>query len=219
MAGQEERVRFPSLGDPAVDLAGVLREPTAVAGNLPAIILCHPQPLVSDMDDPLIARLTVACVDAGMAALRFNFRGVPPSGGDTSDGRFEPLDVGGALAWLLARPEIDGRRVALVGHAFGAWVALTYAAIDRRVGTVVAISPPHFRLTPGFAAALDRPKLIVIGDDDEVSPRQKVEPWLATVPGQRGLAVVPDAQHLLRGREAAATEIIINYLVRWAAAR
>jgi len=217
MAGQEERVHFPSLGDLGVDLAGVLHEPTAVAGNLPAVILCHPQPLVSDMDDPLIARLATACAAAGMAALRFNFRGVSPSSGDSTDGRLEPLDVGGALAWLLARPEIDGRRVALVGHAFGAWVALAYAAIDRRVGTVVAISPPHFRLTPGFAATLDRPKLIVIGADDEVSPRQKIEPWLVSVPGQRGLVVVPDAQHLLRGREAAATALIMNYLTRWAA--
>ncbi len=217
MTGQEERVRFPSLGELGIELAGLLHEPTALAGNLPAIILCHPQPLVSDMNDPLIARLATACAAAGMAALRFNFRGVPPSNGETTDGRLEPLDIGGALAWLLARPEIDGRRIALVGHAFGAWVALAYAAIDRRVSTVVAVSPPHFRLTPGFAATLDRPKLLVIGDDDEVSPRQKVETWLVTVPGQRGLAVIPDAQHLLRGREAAATEIIINYLVRWAA--
>jgi uncharacterized protein len=219
MAAQEERVRFPSLGDASVELAGVLREPSAVSGNLAAVILCHPQPLTSDMDDPLIARLAVGLTDAGMASLRFNFRGVPPSTGATTDGRMEPMDVGGALAWLLARPEIDGRRVALVGHAFGAWVALTYAAIDKRVSTVVAVSPPHFRLTPGFAAALDRPKLIVIGDDDEVSPRHKVDPWLATVPGQRGLVVIPDAQHLLRGREAAASDIIIDYLVRWAAAQ
>jgi uncharacterized protein len=182
-------------------------------------VLCHPQPLVSDMDDPLLTHLAAALTEAGMATLRFNFRGVPPSGGETTDGRREPLDVGGALAWLLTRPEIDGRRIALVGHAFGAWVALAYAAIDARVGTVVAVSPPHFRLTPGFAAALDRPKLIVVGDDDEVSPRHKVEPWLATVPGQRALVAIPDAQHLLRGREAAATDIIRDYLVRWAAAR
>ena len=219
MPMQEEGVRFLSLGDPGVELVGRLREPGAVNGNLPAVILCHPQPLVSDMDDPLIVRLASALAEAGMATLRFNFRGVTPSSGATTDGRLEPLDVGGAVAWLLTRPEVDGRRVALVGHAFGAWVALTYAAIDARVGAVVAVSPPHFRLTPGFAAQLDRPKLVVIGDDDEVSPRQKVEPWLATVPGPRGLTVVPDAQHLLRGRETAATEIIVSYLVRWATAR
>lgn len=151
-----------------------------------------------------------------MAALRFNFRGVPPSGGEISDGRLEPLDVAGAVAWLAARPEIDGARLALVGHAFGAWAALTYASVDPRVGTVVAVSPPHFRLPPGFAATLTCPVLVVVGDDDEVSPRFKVEPWLNTLPGPHGLSVIAQAQHLLYGREAAASEIIVGYLKRWA---
>jgi alpha/beta superfamily hydrolase len=216
MATRETEVRFPSLSTPAVPLVGRLHTPAGVTGGLPAVVLCHPQPLVADMDDPLIARVARDLAAAGMAALRFNFRGVPPSGGEITDGRLEPLDVAGAVAWLLARPDVDGARLALMGHAFGAWVALAYAAVDARVGTVVAVSPPHFRLTPGFAAALDRPKLIVLGDDDEVSPRFKVEQWLQSIPGARGLSVIPDAQHLLRGREGAAAEIIVGYLSRWA---
>lgn len=214
----EEAVRFPSRGSPSVPLVGQLRLPEGRVGHVPGVILCHPQPLISDMEDPLIARLARDLASAGMAALRFNFRGVAPSGGDSTDGRLEPLDVAGAVAWLLARPEVDGARLALVGHAFGAWVALAYAAADPRVGTVVAVSPPHFRLRPDFAATLDRPKLVVVGDDDEVSPRFKVENWLERLPGPRGLTVIPDAQHLLRGREATAATAIVGYLSRWASA-
>jgi alpha/beta superfamily hydrolase len=218
-ATREIDVRFLSPSTPAVELAGCLHEPDGVQGSLPGVVLMHPQPLVDDMNDPLTVRVARDLAAAGMAALRFNFRGVPPSGGEITDGRLEPLDAAGAVAWLLARPEIDGARLALVGHAFGAWVALDYAAVDERVGTIVAVSPPHFRLTPGFAATLERPKLIVIGDDDEVSPRFKVEHWLSGVPGPRGLSVIPDAQHLMRGREAAAAAIIVNYLARWAGIR
>ncbi len=216
MATRETEVQFPSLSAPPVTLVGRLHTPDGVAGGLPAVVLCHPQPLVTDMDDPLTARVARDLAAAGMAALRFNLRGVLPSGGESTDGRLEPLDVAGAVTWLLAQPAVDGARLALVGHAFGAWVALAYAAVDTRVGTVVAVSPPHFRLTPGFAATLDRPKLIVLGDDDEVSPQFKVEQWLQTIPGARGLSVIPDAQHLLRGREDAAAAIIVGYLTRWA---
>ena len=215
-ATRETDVRFLSLGASAAELVGRLHTPEGVAGGLPGVVLMHPQPLVADMDDPLTVRVARDLAAAGMAALRFNFRGVPPSGGEITDGRLEPLDAAGAVAWLLARPDIDGSRLALMGHAFGAWVALSYATVDPRIGTVVAVSPPHFRLLPGFAANLDRPKLIVVGDDDEVSPRFKVEQWLNGVPEPCGLSVIPDAQHLLRGREAAAAEIIVNYLTRWA---
>jgi alpha/beta superfamily hydrolase len=219
MPEREMDVRFLSRSTPAVELVGRLRLPDGVAGNLPAVVLCHPQPLTTDMDDPLLVLVARDLAAAGMVTLRFNFRGVPPSGGDSTDGRLEPLDVAGAVAWLLARPEVDGARLALVGHAFGAWVALAYAVVDPRVQTVVAVSPPHFRLTPGFAAQLTCPKLIITGDDDEVSPRFKVETWLNGLPGPRGLTVIPDAQHLLRGRETAAAAIIVSYLTRWAEAR
>jgi alpha/beta superfamily hydrolase len=216
MDPREYAVRFLSPSAPPVELAGRLHLPASLAGVVPGVVLLHPQPLVADMDDPLTALLARDLAAAGIAALRVNFRGVPPSGGEISDGRMEPLDVAGAVAWLAARPEIDGARLALVGHAFGAWVALSYATVDPRIGTVVAISPPHFRLTPGFAALLDRPILVVVGDDDEVSPRFKVEAWLQSLPGARGLCVIAEAQHLLHGREAAAAEIIVGYLLRWA---
>ena len=216
MSEREETVHFPSRSTPSVDLVGKLRVPAGISGNLPCVVLCHPQPLTTDMDDPLTARVARDLVGAGMATLRFNFRGVPPSGGDGTDGRLEPLDLAGAVAWVLARPEIDGTRLALVGHAFGAWVALAYAAADPRVQTVVAISPPHFRLTPGFAVQLACPKLIIVGDDDEVSPHFKIETWLNGVPGPRGLTVIPNAQHLLRGRESVAAAAIVGYLTHWA---
>lgn len=212
----EETVHFRSLGQPAVDLTGNLHLPAQVGGHCPGVVLCHPQPLVADMHDALIARLAHDLATAGIAALRFNFRGVAPSAGDMTDGRMEPLDAGGAVAYLAARPEIDSTRLAMIGHAFGAIVALAYASADARIGTVIAISPPAYRLTPGFAATLDRPKLIVTGSDDEVSPQFRVEPWLAHVPGPSGVAVIPDAQHLLRGREAEASEVVCAYIQRWA---
>lgn len=210
----EEGVRFTSLGNPAVELVGRLHLPAA-GGRWPAAVLCHPQPLVADMDDPLVVRLANDLTAAGLAALRFNFRGVSPSQGDSTDGRLEPLDVGGALNWLAARPDIDAARLALLGHAFGAYVALTYAGVDPRVKTVIAISPPFYRLTPQLAATLSIPTLFVVADDDEVCPRYKLEPWLSHLTGARGLTVVSAAQHLMRGREQAASAPISDYLTRW----
>jgi alpha/beta superfamily hydrolase len=216
MSIHREAVTFASLDASGVTLVGDLALPSAATGRWPGVVLCHPQPLVADMNDPLIVTLARDLVEAGMAALRFNFRGVAPSQGTSTDGRLEPLDVGGAVAWLAARPDVDSRRLALVGHAFGAIAVLAYAGVDPQIGTVVVVSPPHFRLVPGLADRLTTPKLAVIAEHDEVSPRYKIEPWIAKLPGQRGLSVIAGAEHLMRGHEAQASGIIVSYLTRWA---
>ncbi len=221
-----QAVEFPSAGlndeqtirHPPPRLVGQWTTPTA-QGPWPIAILCHPQPLVADMDDPLTRRLAQDLTTAGWATLRFNFRGVAPSQGVPSDGRFEPLDVAGAVAFVLAQAGVAIERLALVGHAFGAIPALIYGGADPRVGAVVAVSPPHFRLTQALVPAPPhQARFFIIGSEDEVSPRHKVEPWVTALPGFHHLAVVRNAPHLMVGHEAATSALIVSLLGRWAAA-
>ena len=215
----ERRVTFPSGARPPVLLEGVIARASASGGaptaGQPVAVLCHPQPLTSNMSDPLTMRLASDLAAAGFITLRFNFRGVGASEGQQTDGRLEPLDLAGAVEFALAEPGADREKLCLVGHAFGATVALIYAAHDPRVKTVVAISPPIFRLTPELAT-FERPKLFITGEHDEVSPRHKLEPWIERLPA-RGLKIISGARHLMRGYETTAAQAVVHYLVRWAA--
>ncbi len=83
-----------------------------------------------------------------------------------------------------------------------------------RVRTVVAVSPPIFRVTPDLGT-FERPKLFLTGEYDEVSPRYKLEPWIERLPNRR-LSIVSGARHLMRGYENIASTTIASYLVRWA---
>jgi alpha/beta superfamily hydrolase len=213
----EYNISFPSAGRPPLTLEGVLARPSTEnqAGDLQAgALLCHPQPATSSMDDPLLRRLANELAAGGLIALRFNFRGVGRSQGQQTDGRLEPLDIAGAMDFLLAQPRINPDKLCIVGHAFGAYMALIYAAHDPRVRTVVAVSPPIFRVTPELGM-FDRPKLFLTGEYDEVSPRYKLEPWLERLPNRR-LNIVSGARHLMRGYENIASTSITSYLVRWA---
>jgi alpha/beta superfamily hydrolase len=213
----EYNISFPSAGRPPLTLEGVLARPSSEnqAGDLQAgALLCHPQPATSSMDDPLLRRLANELAAGGLIALRFNFRGVGRSQGQQTDGRLEPLDIAGAMDFLLAQPRINPDKLCIVGHAFGAYMALIYAAHDPRVRTVVAVSPPIFRVTPELGM-FDRPKLFLTGEYDEVSPRYKLEPWLERLPNRR-LNIVSGARHLMRGYENIASTSITSYLVRWA---
>jgi alpha/beta superfamily hydrolase len=213
----ERPIRFPAAGRPTVMLDGNLTVPAAQppASGYAVAVLCHPQPASSSMDDPLLRQLASALATAGVIVLRFNFRGVGASEGEQTDGRLEPLDVAGAIEAVRSQPGASAEKLCLIGHAFGAYVALAYAAHDPRVKTVVAISPPVFRLTPELGR-YDRPRLFLTGEYDEVSPRHKLEPWIAELPGARNLRIISGARHLMRGYEAVASSVVVQYIHRWA---
>src|SRR5450631_772655 len=117
-AMSERHITFQSKGQPAFPLEGVVHLPAKLE-QAPIIILCHPQPASSDMQDPLTVALAKKLALEGMLALRFNFRGVGKSQGQPTDGRMEPLDLAGALDAALAQPGINPAKVCVIGHGFG----------------------------------------------------------------------------------------------------
>ena len=215
--GEERPVMFPSRDRSRYILEGVLHYPpaTGLLTTFPIAVLCHPQPASADMSDPLMLSLASELSHNGILALRFNFRGVGRSEGEQTDGRFEPLDVAGAVEYALQQREANREKLCLVGHAFGAFMALTYAPYDPRIRTVVAISLPLFRVGKGFAAKYERPRLFVTGEFDEVCPRHKLEPFVTTLPGPKGIKIITGARHLMRGYENETISAIMTYIRRW----
>lgn len=82
-----------------LDLPGPGPEGAVAAGA----VVAHPHPLYGGtMAQPVVYRVAKACQKRGMAALRFNFRGVGGSAGRYS-GHDEHRDVEAALAYLRGR--------------------------------------------------------------------------------------------------------------------
>ena len=214
-ASTEQPVLFPSRGQPSFRLEGIAHLPIGVK-HAPVVILCHPQPASSDMHEALTALLARQLADAGLIALRFNFRGVGRSQGQQSDGRMEPLDLAGAIDYALAQPGADTTKVCVVGHGFGAYIALLYAPYDARIRTVVAVSLPMYRVANGLPKAFERPKLFITGEFDEICPLFKLEPFVEQLKGPKGIKVIVGARHLMRDYEAAALTTIMKYIKTWA---
>ncbi len=215
-AKPSQQVFFPSLDPTGVRLAGEWTpahdaSPTSAAVPGPAIALCHPQPLVNDMNDPLTKAMQHEFLEAGWSVLRFNFRGAQPSGGTYTDGRLELYDVAAAVLWLRSQPQVDPAKVAIAGHAFGAAVALVYAAADPSIAAVAAVSPPIFRLQQSLATQITIPCLLLSGENDEVCPPYKLEQWLQQNPTKKTQTTVPRAEHLLKGYEVRVAALIASY--------
>jgi len=138
----DEDIRIPANG---FSLAGTLSKPAGTSGALPAVILIGGSG-PTDRDEnafgiPIFGQIAGALADAGFIVLRYDKRGVGQSGGRTESARLEHFadDAKAAVKALSERKDVDRKRIALIGHSEGGWIAMM-AAKDNRVSAVALIS-------------------------------------------------------------------------------
>src|SRR5262245_15048530 len=141
---------FSNAGDEAVIIpapgfnlgATITRPRTPAAAKVPAVILLAGSG-IDERDGfafgiPIIAQLAGALADAGFLAVRYDKRGYGQSGGRAESATIQDYaeDVRAVVRWLLQRKDVDPKRIAVIGHSEGAWVALLAAARERRITAV-----------------------------------------------------------------------------------
>jgi alpha/beta superfamily hydrolase len=176
-----------------------------------AALLCHPHPLYGGtMSNRVIYRAAKGVVEAGLAALRFNFRGVGASTGSHDQGRGERRDVGALLNWLAQRyPRLP---LALIGFSFGAWVGLQTAAHDPRMKALVGLGLPIISYDFGFLLDSDIPSLFVIGTRDEFCPNDEMASLAGRLPGTASVKWVEGADHFFAKQIDQAQKLVRNFL-------
>ena len=206
MSERAERITSDGL-----KLEAILHLPDQ-APPLAGVVVCHPHPQYGgNMDNNVVMAICAALVRAGIAALRFNYRGVGGSDGAFDGGRGEARDTVAALQHLVELPEIDGGRTALAGYSFGA--AMAQATAVEGAAALALISPPlrlvNFARLDGF----EGPLLLVTGDADPVSPEEPFRTLAASLPHAEA-HVVPGADHSWWGYERALGEITGAFFAR-----
>jgi alpha/beta superfamily hydrolase len=150
------------------------------------------------MDSPVVVTAAGACGRAGLATLRFNFRGVGRSAGTWDEGRGEQDDVRVALAHLAAALG-PSASVALAGYSFGAAMAAQVAAAGSALAGLLLIAPPlAMRSVPTQPAAVQGPVLVVAGKADSYCPAT-VLAGLARAWPAATVAVLDGADHFFVG--------------------
>ena len=169
-----------------------------------ALVLCHPHPQMGGtMSAPLLIALRDELVGRGWSVLRFNFRGIGKSEGQTSTGEPETADAAGAIDTLRAlRP---GLPHAIAGWSFGAAVAVRVAAEGHDLAACAGIAPALVA-RPGITAGLPPagrlrigiPLLFVCGSNDELVDPAVCRAWAEAAGGD--FVEIPGANHFFWAR-------------------
>ncbi len=166
-------------------------------------LICHPNPVQGGtMLNKVVSTLQRTARDAGLATLRFNYRGVGSSAGKHDMASGEVDDAEAVAHWLRARyPQLP---LTLLGFSFGGFVA---AALGGRLehqgiepAQLIMVAPAVQRLTADLPPARHCPLVVIQPEDDEVIAPQAVYAWSAALGRAHELLKVAECGHFFHGK-------------------
>jgi pimeloyl-ACP methyl ester carboxylesterase len=133
--------------DARVTLGGVFTRPD-IGGPFPTVLLI-PGSGAQDRDETVGAHkpflvLADYLTRRGIAVLRVDRRGVGTSTGDLAKATTQDLasDAEAGVRYLISRPDVDAKRVGLIGHGEGALIAALVAAKFPQTSFLVLLATP-----------------------------------------------------------------------------
>ena len=164
-------------------------------------LICHPNPVQGGtMLNKVVSTVQRTARDAGLATLRFNYRGVGQSAGSHDMGTGEVDDAQAAAAWLRAtHPDLP---LTVLGFSFGGFVAATLSGRlegqGEAVKQVFMVAPAVMRITEKLPQ--NAVLTVIQPETDEVVDPQLVYDWSERLERPHELLKVAECGHFFHGK-------------------
>ena len=184
--------RLEALVWAAQDGSGASVPPRAAA------LVAHPHPLFGGtMHNNVVFRIARGLQRAGLAVVRFNFRGVEQSEGVHDGGGGEEQDARAVLDWLAQQH--PGLPLWVGGFSFGARTVAALAARDARVARVVCVALPCKVFDCSMLARLSQPTLCLMAGRDQYGTLADLRARHPVLPAHVETDEIAEADHFFRG--------------------
>jgi alpha/beta superfamily hydrolase len=166
-------------------------------------LICHPNPVQGgSMLNKVVSTLQRTARDAGLATLRFNYRGVGASAGIHDMASGEVDDAEAVARWL--RTQYPHLPLTLIGFSFGGFVAASLGGRLENQGVELVqlfmVAPAVTRLTADTPLPQRCPLTLIQPEDDEVISPQAVYDWSAAQERPHELLKVAECGHFFHGK-------------------
>jgi alpha/beta superfamily hydrolase len=184
---------------PAGRLEALFWAPPADASPRAAAVVCHPHPLGGGtLDTNVVFRTARGLQHAGLAVLRFNFRGVGGSEGVHDGNGAEEGDASAALDWLAGR--YPGVPLWGAGFSFGARTIASLAGRDRRLARVLCVTMPCLKFDCSFLRRVLAPTHVLTAGNDEYGNLADLRARIPDLPAHVDFDEIPGVDHFFRGK-------------------
>ena len=186
------------MAGPEGTLEATLWLPKDGAAPRAACAFCHPHPLFGGTkDNSVVFRAARGLQQAGLAVLRFNFRGVGRSEGVHDGKGGEEGDLRAAVDHLAER--FPGVELWAGGFSFGSRTASSYARTDPRIARLVLVALPVGAFDVSFLKEVQKPALILMAGKDEFGTLDALKLRFPDLYPGIETDEVPDVNHYFQG--------------------
>ena len=207
---RQSAVSFIAKG---MTLEGIIALPDG-AGPFPGVVMCHPHPLHGgSMDNNVVVAVTFGLAEAGIASLRFNFRGVGNSQGEHAHGEKEHEETLMAMEFLGALPDVDDDRIGLGGYSFSTRVICAHKQLYKKPRAIALVAPSLEAITGSPLQKDKTPRMIITGDRDRLANSGGVDEQLGRFDPPADYHVVAGADHFWVGQERQMAEKVVQFFL------
>jgi len=196
------------LPGPAGRLEALLEEPAEEAPREAALV-CHPHPQYGGtMHNKVVYRIARGLRRAGLAVLRFNYRGVSLSEGSYAHGEGEREDARAALDYLRGR--YPGLPYTLVGFSFGSRIVLQLGCGQPGARRVIAVGFPAVYKNHAYLNGCTVPRIFLQSTRDEFGPVKELKALIEKLPEPKQMVLVEAEDHFFAGALDKLEETIVR---------
>lgn len=187
-----------TIQGPVGRLEAVLWEPEGGAPPRAVAVVAHPHPLHGGtMNNNVVHRTAGGLHAAGLAVVRFNFRGAGASEGVHDGKGGEEGDVRAVIDWLAARyPGLD---VWAAGFSFGARTVAALAPREPRIARVILVALPVIAYDCTFALKITQPGALFMAGEDGFGTLAVVRAQMPALVERFHAEEVPGVDHFFSG--------------------
>jgi len=204
------------LPGPAGRLEAIYHEPRGVSSGMEpnaVAAVCHPHPAHGgNMDNTVTFRIARGLQRAGVACVRFNFRGVGASEGEVDGEGAEQGDVRAVLDWLVER--FPGAPLWAAGFSFGSRTCFGLALQDSSVERLLLVGFPAKVYPLERVDSLRIPAYFLSGTRDDFGTLDDLRAQYPALPESFELEEVEGADHFFRPRTKEVEERVLAYAAR-----
>ena len=191
-----DKVTIPG---PTGKLEGELWLPEGGGPAPAAAVVCHPHPLHGGtMRNNVVHRTARGLHDAGLAVVRFNFRGVGASEGVHDGNGAEEEDLAAALTFL--RERVPGVPLWAAGFSFGSRTVAGLAPKDDRIERVALIALPVIAYDCRMALDIRQPGGIFMAGEDTYGTMAVMRNQMPEIFDRFHVEEVPGVDHFFSGK-------------------
>lgn len=188
-----------TIQGPVGRLEGELWLPEDGSTPAAAAVVCHPHPLHGGtMKNNVVHRTARGLNDAGLAVLRFNFRGVGASEGVHDGHGAEEEDLAAALTQMA--DAFPGVPLWAGGFSFGSRTLVGLAPRDPRIQRVLLVALPVIAYDCSAALKVTQPGAIIMAGDDTFGTLDVLSRKLPGLLEHFHIEEIPDVDHFFTGK-------------------